>query len=224
MSVDPYLVLVYIHILLFVYWLGGDLGVYISSGYVANRKLPIDERFRFLALLQACDMGPRTALILFIPVGLEMARILGVIELGPAVVGPVWLLSLIWLAVNWWMFFNPQHPKVPPLRDLDLKIRFVLIPLIALLAIYSLATGGPVTAPWLQVKLLIFSVVVSLGVYLRSELKNWIIGFGMLRQGGDAADKGNTMIEQSLGRSRKAALVLWTGVALAAFLGKVKPF
>lgn len=224
MSMDPYLVLVYIHILLFVYWLGGDLGVYIASGYVANRKLPIDERFRFLALLQACDMGPRTSLILFIPVGLEMARILGVIELSPAVLGPVSLLALIWLAANWWMFLNPQHPKAPLLRDLDLKIRFAVIPLIALLAIYSLATGGPVTAPWLRVKLLIFSVVISLGVYLRSELKNWIIGFGMLRQGGEVAEKGNTMIEQSLGRSRKAALVLWTGVALAAFLGKVKPF
>ena len=63
-----------------------------------------------------------------------------------------------------------------------------------------------------------------LGVYLRGEIKQWIIGFGMVREGGDAADRGNTIIEQSLVRSRRAALLLWFGVALIAFLGLTKPF
>ena len=111
MSIDPYLVLVYVHILLFVYWLGGDLGVYFSAKYVANRNLNLDERFRFLHLLMLCDMGPRTALILFFPVGLEMARIIGVFEVSPMIGGIVWLVGLAWLAVNWWMFFNEQHPR-----------------------------------------------------------------------------------------------------------------
>lgn len=224
MHIDAYLVLVFIHILLFVYWLGGDLGVYISSGYVANRNLGMDERFRFMALLLACDMGPRSALILFVPVGLEMARILGVIEVSAAVGGIVWLVCLAWLAVNWWMFFNERHPLTAKLRDYDLYLRYALIPTIAAFAVYSMLTGGPVTARWLQVKLLVFAFVISLGVYLRGEIKQWIAGFGMVRQGGEAADKGNTIIEGSLLRSRRVALVLWTGVALAAFLGKVKPF
>jgi hypothetical protein len=224
MSIDPYLVLVYVHIVLFVYWLGGDLGVYVTSKYVADRKLSMDERFRFMNALMVCDMGPRTALILFIPVGLEMARIIGVIEAGSAVVGIVWLSSLIWLGANWWMFYNDRHPRTPALRTYDLYIRYALIAGIIGAAIYSMATGGPVTAAWLQVKLIIFAVVISLGVYLRGEIAQWIIGFGMVRQGGEAADKGNTIIEQALVRSRRAALVLWSGVALAAFLGKVKPF
>lgn len=224
MQIDPYLVLVYIHIVLFVYWLGGDLGVFVTSKYVANRNLPIDERFRFMAALMACDMGPRTALILILPVGLEMARIKGFIEISPAIGGIVWLFCFAWLGLNWWLFLNGQHPKVPMLRDFDLKLRFVLIPVIAALAVYSIATGGPVIAAWLQVKLLVFAVVVSLGVYLRSEIKNWVAGFGLVRQGGDAAAKGNDIIEQSLARSRVAAALLWAGVALAAFLGKTQPF
>ena len=224
MSIDPYLVLVFIHIVLFVYWLGGDLGVFISSRYVGNRNLSLDERFRFMSVLLACDMGPRSSLILIIPVGLEMARILGVIDVSAAVGGIVWLFCFIWLGVNWWMFYNDRHPLTPKLRDLDLKLRFILIPVIAGYALYSMTTDAPITVAWLQVKLLLFAGVISLGVYLRSELKNWIIGFGMVRQGGEAADKGNTMIEQSLYRSQVAALFLWTGVALIAFLGKVKPF
>lgn len=224
MNIDPYLVLVYVHILLFVYWLGGDLGVFVTSKYVADRKLSMEERFRFMNALLVCDMGPRSALILFIPVGLEMARIIGVFEVSPAIGGIVWLFCAIWLGVNWWMFYNDRHPMTATLRGYDLKLRYVLILVIAGIAIYSIANGSPVNQLWLQVKLLVFAGVISLGVYLRSEITNWISGFGMVRQGGDAADKGNTIIEQALIRSRRAALLLWFGVALAAFLGKVKPF
>ena len=224
MNIDPYLVLVFIHVVLFVYWLGGDLGVYVTSKYVADRKLSMEERFRFMHALLVCDMGPRTALILFIPVGLEMARIIGVFEVSPAVVGPVWLLSFLWLGANWWMFYNDRHPMTAKLRQYDLYLRYILIVLIAAIAIFSMSTGGPVNQLWLQVKLLVFAVVISLGVYLRTEIARWIVGFGMVRQGGDAANKGNDIIEAALVRSRRAALVLWFGVALAAFLGKVKPF
>ena len=50
----------YIHVLLFVYWLGADLGVYYAAKYVARADLPLDERLRFLDLTLLLDMGPRT--------------------------------------------------------------------------------------------------------------------------------------------------------------------
>lgn len=224
MSIDPYLVLVYVHIVLFVYWLGGDLGVYVTSKYVADRKLGLDERFRFMNALMICDMGPRTALILLGPVGLEMARIIGVIQVSPAIGGIAWLISFIWLGLNWWMFYNDRHPRTPTLRTADLYMRYLLIAVIAVAAIYSMTQGSPIKQGWLQAKLLVYAAAISLGVYLRMEIAQWITGFGMVRQGGDAADKGNTIIEEALSRSRRAALLLWFCVALAAFLGKVKPF
>jgi len=70
----------------------------------------------------------------------------------------------------------------------------------------------------------LFACVMMLGVYLRAEVKQWIIGFGMVRQGGAAADQGNTIIENAQKRARRAALLLWFGVALIAFLGVTKPF
>ena len=220
MSIDPYLVLVYVHIVLFVYWLGGDLGVFFSAKYVADRKLSMDERFRFLHLLMNCDMGPRTALLLLLPVGLEMARLIGVIEVSPAIGGIVWLVSLVWVATNWWMHFNERHAIVPKLRAIDQNLRYVLIVLIAGSAIYSIATGnGPVLATWLQVKLLVYAFAICLGLYLRAEIKQWIVGFGMIRQGGDAADKGNTIIEESLVRSQRAAFLLWFAVGLGRVPG-----
>jgi hypothetical protein len=224
MHVDPYLGLVYLHILLFVYWLGGDLGVFVSARYVADRKLSLDERFRFLHVLLICDMGPRTALILILPVGFEMARILGLVPVAPMITGLIWLFCLSWLAMNWWMFKNERHPVVPRLRAIDMAIRYVVMTVMGLLGLISLIAAGPVAARWLAAKMVLFACVMALGLYLRGEVKQWMIGFGMVRQGGEAADRGNTIIEQSNHRARRAALVLWFGVALIAFIGLTKPF
>jgi hypothetical protein len=224
MHIDPYLVLVYVHILLFVYWLGGDLGVYVSAKYVADRRLSLEERFRFMHVLLVCDMGPRTSLILLLPVGFEMARILGLIPVSAAVTGGIWVFDLIWLAGNWWMFKNERHPLALRLRDIDIYIRYIIMAGMAGLGLYSLATGGPVGASWLAAKIFLFGCVMLNGVYLRGEIKQWIIGFGMVRQGGETADQGNLIIEKSLVRSQRAALLLWFGVALIAFLGLTKPF
>ena len=224
MHIDPYLVLVFVHVLLFAYWLGGDLGVFVAAGYVADRKLSLEERFRFMHLLMVCDMGPRTALILFLPVGFQMARTLGVADIGAEVTGTLWVVCLAWLAVNWWMFKNERHPAATPLRTADIYLRYLVMAAMGGLGLYSFATGGPLTTHWLAAKVFLFACTMLLGVYLRGEIKQWIIGFGMVREGGDAADRGNTIIEQSLVRSRRAALLLWSGVALIAFLGLTKPF
>ena len=110
------------------------------------------------------------------------------------------------------------------LRVYDQYLRYVLVPTIAAVAIYSIVNGAPAITGWLQAKLLVFAAAISLGLYLRAEIKQWIIGFGHGAPGRRGRDKGNTIIEQSLIRSRRGALLLWFAVALAAFLGKVKPF
>lgn len=103
-------------------------------------------------------------------------------------------------------------------------IRYIVIAGMGGLGAWSLVADNPIPDNWLAAKMFLFAGAVSLGVYLRGEIKNWVIGFGMVRAGGDQAEKGNDIIEQALGRSKVAALVLWTLVAAIAFLGKVKPF
>jgi hypothetical protein len=224
MYVTTYDILIYLHTVLFVYWLGGDLGVYLSSRFVADRNLSLDERFRFMQVLMQCDMGPRTALIGLIPLGFQMAWMQGLSPIGGAPLIAIWVFCMIWLAANWWMFFNDQHAMTPKLRGVDIYIRYAVILGMGGLGLMSLMTAAPIADKWLAAKLLLFGFAVVLGVYLRSEIKNWIIGFGMVRAGGDAATKGNDIIEAALDRSKVAAMILWTVVAVIAFLGKVKPF
>jgi len=224
MYVTSYDLLIYLHTLLFVYWLGGDLGVYLSAKFVADRNLTLDERFRFMRVLMQCDMGPRTALIGLIPLGFQMAWMLGISPIGGASLIAIWIFGVIWLAANWWMFFNEQHPMTATLRQVDIYIRFGVIIGMGGLGLLSLFSDSPIADNWLAAKIFLFAIAVCFGVYLRSEIKNWVAGFGMVRAGGADAEKGNDIIEAALDRSRVAALMLWGVVAIIAFLGKVKPF
>ena len=59
-----YAVFKYIHILLFVYWLGGDAGVFYSSTFVVNNKLSRDARLTAFKIFINLDMLPRYCLAL----------------------------------------------------------------------------------------------------------------------------------------------------------------
>lgn len=223
MYITTYDILVYLHTLLFVYWLGGDLGVYLSAKFVADRKLSIEERFRFMHVLMQCDMGPRTALIGLIPLGFQMAWMRGYSPIDGMQLLIIWIISISWLAGNWWLFFNEQHPFSSSIKKIDIIIRYFLIFGMGTLGIWSLTTGTIIENTNVSAKILLFSLTISLGVYLRSEIKNWIIGFSMIRLGGDQKELGNDIIENALSRSKFAALTLWGLVAFIAFLGKVQP-
>ncbi len=224
MAVTMYDILIYVHTLLFVYWLGGDLGVYMSAKYVADRNLSIDERFRFMDVLFKCDMGPRTALILLLPVGFQMSWELGMSPIGGIYLLAIWVVCLIWLAANWWMFFNNFHPLTNKLRRVDIYVRCAVVAIMGVMGLVSFINDSPIADNWLAAKIFLFAGAVSLGIYLRTEINNWVIGFGMVRAGGDEVEKGNDIIYEALVRSKRAALTLWFLVALIAFLGKVKPF
>ena len=49
----------YLHILLFVYWLGGDAGVFYSSKLVTNTSLSREARLTAFKIFINLDMLPR---------------------------------------------------------------------------------------------------------------------------------------------------------------------
>jgi hypothetical protein len=223
---SDYAVWQYLHILLFVYWLGADLGVFLAARYVARADLPLAERLRFLDLLLKIDMGPRTALILIVPVGATLAAKLGVADFIVGWLPLVWLVSIAWLGLAWQIALRPRHRAAAALTTLDRTIRVLVALGFAALAVVSLATGGPVYAPWLAFKLLLFAGVVTLGLLLRGVLRDWAAGFAALRLAGDesaATFAANARIAAAQRRATPYAVLLWLLVAAIAFLGVAKP-
>ena len=74
---DTYTLLVFLHVVLFAYWLGADLGVHLAARFAIRSDLPFEERMRFLVLILLIDLGPETAITLMVPLGLTLAVMSG---------------------------------------------------------------------------------------------------------------------------------------------------
>ncbi|MFN7174368.1 MAG: hypothetical protein ACK4MT_06615, partial [Thermaurantiacus tibetensis] len=65
---SAYPVLVWLHVLLLVVWLGGDIGVFLLGQHFRRRHAySLETRLVLLKLLVALDMGPRSAWALMVP-------------------------------------------------------------------------------------------------------------------------------------------------------------
>lgn len=212
----------YVHILLFVYWLGADLGVFVASRYVARADLPLEERLRFLELLLTVDMGPRTALILMIPVGFTLATTLGLAPFADGWLPAIWALALGWLALAWYLFRAGRDPRAARWARVDQLLRVAAIVAFLGTGLATLLTGGPLGTVWLAGKFVLFAGVVTLGLLLRVVIRDWIKGFAQLRVEA-TRDSGNSLIHAAHRRAARMAMLLWLFVAAIAFLGVVKP-
>ncbi|MEZ5513631.1 MAG: hypothetical protein R3F58_07145 [Steroidobacteraceae bacterium] len=220
--VSEYALWQYVHIVLFVYWLGADLGVFMASRYVARADLSLAERLRFLELTLRIDIGPRTALILMVPVGSTLAVNLGVVPWLSGWLWLVWILALAWLALAWWCFAHARDPRAKPFVQLDTWIRWCVATIFIGLGAAAFAREGLIEARWLAAKFIAFGGAVVLGVLLRSVIRDWVTGFAQLRAPATEA-AGNQLIDSAHHRATRLALLLWLLVALTAFFGVTKP-
>lgn len=209
--------LTFIHVLLFVFWLGADLGVYYSGKYVASSDLEKPERLRFLKLLLELDMYPRSSLILMLPVGFSLAQVAGWASISTAGLAGIWAFGIAWFILMWSVH---KKPAAQGLKKLDLYLRYAVIVGLLGLAAASLMNGDWTDQAWLSIKLVLFAGVMGLGLLLRGSITLWIQGFGLLESDPDA---GNALITKGHKEASRFAHTLWLCLIIMAFLGIAKP-
>ena len=94
-----------IHLLLFVYWLGGDIGVFYSSGLSVNRSLSREARQMAGKIMINLDLIPRLCLSLMLTVGGVLTEYYGIDHptwqwFGIILLGPVWFCALVYMHFN----------------------------------------------------------------------------------------------------------------------------
>lgn len=219
---DAYTLLVTLHVVLFAYWLGPDLGVYVCSRYVARPDLPTAERLRFLEALLAIDILPRSAIVLLPVVGLQLGVMRGSVELPAPVLALAWLLGLAWLALVWAAYKTARKPEGLRWQRIDVAVRLVLIPGLVAAGAYSLITGGPVTSGWVALKLIVYAALLAMGLYLRTIIRAWRQGFARLAAGEQSPEIDALFIDGRR-RARYGAWTFWALIILMAFLGITQP-
>ena len=219
-----YTLLLLVHALLLVYWLGLDLGIFYLGAALARRELPAFTRTTLCQILVTLDMIPRFALVLTLPVGATLTMLGGYVTVdnryAAPVLGGLWLLSLAWLALIAVSFRQPGR-RSPPIID-----RFVRLGVIALLVLFAATSAlddGPIDrrAGWLDTKLVIFAAIVGADMMIHSAFRPLRIAFLDLGKGTIPPEMEGT-IRARLRAAKPWVLASWAGLVLEAWLGFAK--
>lgn len=204
-----------LHILVFVYWLGGDLGVFYASTILTDTKTSPQGRIAAARVLAQVDMAPRTAMILTLPTGLTVATLTGYLKFSGTILTLVWVFGLVWLTLAW--IIHLKHlPPSSVWRKADLGVRALLIVMLLL------AAASGVTPLFLSLKLAILAITIVLGLLIRRALAPFGRAFGQMVATGPTPQTDH-IIATCLNRSRPAVICIWVLLLIAALIGIAKP-
>ena len=217
MSAHEFWVLV--HVLLLVYWLGTDLGVFYSARYVLKPDLPLATRGTVARILLALDLSPRVCLVLTLPVGLTLAADLGLSPIHGGWLVAVWVASLAWLAL---VLMIVRAEEAAALRRADLAVRVTLVIALLVAAVVSLVSSGPFVTGWLAWKVIVYAIAIACGVAIRFRLAPFGPALGRL-----VAQGSSPNVEAALGASLRGTypfvFTIWGALVVAAALGIAQP-
>ncbi|WP_067833183.1 hypothetical protein [Actinomadura kijaniata] len=231
MGAHPHGWWILLHLVLFVFWLGGDLGVFYASRYVLRPGLPPVARATALNVMSGLDLGPKTCLVLFLPSGVTLmalephgARLFGAPAFTAWQVALVWVLAAAWLAAT--VADHRAHGRFRWVRRVDWAIRIGLVVALAGVAAYTMLADRPfgvATDPrWLGGKLALYTLALACGLGVRLTLRPFGPAFGTLMTSGSTPE-----VERALKRAVDGCLPfvfgIWASVLAAAALGVFKP-
>ena len=215
---STYLLVKFLHIVGFAYWLGGDLGVFHSSYWVADRTQPPAVRIAAARILFWLDQVPRICMTMMLPLGLHLAWSLNLLPLSPAAMALIWVAGFAWLGNVIYLHLAAASSAKNLLTKVDYWFRLLLS--LGLIAIGVLALLTPLIALpyWVSWKLAIFGVLVGCGLLVRVQLAPFGPAFAKLAAG-DADDTDNEAIRASLARTRPYVVIIWIGLLASTALG-----
>ena len=219
---DAYSLLLYLHLLLFVYWLGADVGVFALALALKNPDYSVEQRTLMMRLSLTIDMVPRMAMITVSPVGLHLAARSGLVNVPGWLFAVIWTLAVVWMVGEWLAFRRLGRPAAVPFYIFNGVL--MLIACLGWLGfgVASLINDAPFMATWLALK-----VTLVGGVFLVSTLMAVFYApvealLERLRQEGSSAEL-EARIGSQVNRGAFWTVTLFVMLATIGFLGLTKP-
>lgn len=218
---SAYELLLLLHIILFVYWLGGDLGVFYSSGFVVDASLSNEARLTAAKIMLGCDLVPRICMALTLTVGGLLSSLIGIEHATWQLVGII-LIGPFWLSMVLIMHFKHNAPFIPLLTKFDFYFRCLVVASLIASSAYAFFSGRLADTPWIMLKLLLFGFLVFCGLMIRIKLSGFSASYVKLIQG-TITDSDNQTMLQSLNTVRPWVVTIWAILVLQAIIGITKP-
>jgi hypothetical protein len=220
---DWYAVLLFIHILALVFWLGTDIGVFVLGKFAQNPVYAVPERLLLLKVALILDMFPRICMVLSLPTGFQLATLLGAVPNSQVLTISVWAFSVVWLAVVITGVLRQDEPIGQSAKKVEKLIHLILLAVLAWASISSLLGDGPITVTWVAVKVLIYALLFVVMPLLEKAFTPAVLGFMSLETGGSSPELEN-QIRSGMDRTYVWVLSIYAIVLIAAFIGVAKPW
>lgn len=219
----PYRSLVFAHLLLFVLWLGADVGVFVLGQHFRKRRVySLDQRLALLKLLVAVDMTPRSAWAMMVPLSLSVAVVGGWAVLPLWAVAAAWLVSGVWLALVWDAHLHDQTPRAARDRRWETPIKLAIMIGYLGLGGWSLWTGGPILARFVAWKAVLFGLIFAAAMAIDWSFKPVGPQLGRLIAEG-SSDTTELPLLRTMNRTRLWVWTVYLLLLATAWLGVVKP-
>lgn len=218
---DTYQIWLYAHVLMFVYWLGADLGVFTLALALKNPNYSVEQRALLMRMSLLIDMTPRGAMALIAPVGLYLAESLGLVSM------PNWLNTLIWITAFSWIageiiaFRNMGKPIMMKIYMGTGSLFVVIFVACTWYGIQSLRLGEPFMANWLALKVLLFGQVFLVSS-LMALFYAPIEGILTEMQASGSTPELEARLCRQVNRGAVVTVTLFLLLATIAFLGQAK--
>jgi hypothetical protein len=211
-------VVVIMHVLLFVYWLGGDLGVFYSSKFVVRPDISPEARSISAKIMLDLDLIPRMCMSLMLTVGGILTEFIGVPhplyqQVGIVMLGPVWLFCVMYL------HFRHGSNAYPLIAKFDMFIRYAVVVGIPISVWLHWDSNNLGEYLWVAAKLLIFAFIVFCGIMVRGKIGPFIATVLKCGAGEMPTDEENVAQSKSLSQVRVWVFMIWAGVFIEGFIG-----
>lgn len=219
-----YPLILFLHLMLLVVWLGGDIGVFLLGQHFRRRHAySLETRLVLLKLLVALDMGPRSAWALMVPSSLLMLAAGGWWPGFPAwLLWPGIAIGLFWLALVWYAHLNDSSPGALAARRAEGVLRWGLAGFYLALGIGALRNGGVPLPGFLAVKSILFGLIFVAAILIDHFFRP--VGpllSGLIRDG--SSDATEIPLRRAMDRTRIFVLAVYALLVAIAWVGVSKP-
>jgi hypothetical protein len=224
LSYLAYPTLVYVHLMLFVLWLGGDVGVFLAGQSFRKRHVyTLDQRIALLKLLVLIDLTPRVAWALMVPVSLSVVSLGGFWKVPALLLAGAWVAGLAWIWLVLDAHFHDMTPRAARNRRIEFWLKGVITVGYLWLGVQSLVTGGPLIPKWLAAKALLFGLIFVAAIMIDVAFKPVGPQLARLLKEG-SSDATEVPLRATMDRTRVWVLVVYGLLVATSYLGAVKPF
>jgi hypothetical protein len=217
-----YDLLVYAHVLAFVFWLGGDLGVAILGSAFRDRSKPLETRLEILRLLAVVDMGPRSAWVAMVPLSITLVDVGGYWDAPDALVIGSWVLGAAWMALTWRIHLLGPGPQTAGLKRLEFWVKIAITAGYGALGIMALLGQGPLEANWLGYKALTFAGIFIVAIMI--DVAGKPVGpllMKVINEGSN--DETEIPLRRAMDTARLWVWATYILLFVIGYLGSVKP-